>query len=84
MAAPPKLTEMSVKSVVATAAADPLSARTALDTLTGQLTVVGAQPAPITWAGMGDGAVIRSSCVQKSLIGYLDRLDAPSTRACPA
>lgn len=84
MPAPPKLTDLSVKSAVATAAADPLSARTALDTLTGQLTVVGAQPAAITWAGLGDGAVVRSSCVQKSLIGYLDRLDAPSTRACPA
>ncbi len=84
MTAPPKLTGLEVKSVVATSAADPLTARTALDTLTGQLTVVGAQPSAVTWAGIGDGAVIRSSCVQKSLIGYLDRLDAPSARACPA
>lgn len=84
MPAPPKLADLSVKSVVATSAADPFTARTALDTLTGQLTVVGAQPSAITWAGMGDGAVVRSSCVQKSLIDYLDRLGAPSTRACPA
>lgn len=84
MPAPPKLTDLSVKSVVATSAADPFTARTALDTLSGQLTVVGAQPSAITWAGMGDGAVVRSSCVQKSLTAYLDRLDAPSTRACPA
>lgn len=84
MTAPPKLTDLGVKAVVATSAADPLTARTALDTLTGQLTVVGAQPSAVTWAGIGDGAVIRSSCVQKSLIGYLDKLDAPSPRACPA
>ncbi|MBS4100432.1 alpha/beta fold hydrolase [Tsukamurella paurometabola] len=84
MAAPPKLTDLGVKSVVATSAADPFTARTALDTLTGQLTVVGAQPSAVTWAGIGDGAVVRSSCVQKSLLGYLDKLDAPSTRACPA
>ena len=84
MTAPPKLTDLGVTSVVATSAADPLTARTALDTLTGQLTVVGAQPSAVTWAGIGDGAVVRSSCVQKSLIGYLDKLDAPSTRACPA
>ncbi|NMD56056.1 MULTISPECIES: alpha/beta fold hydrolase [Tsukamurella] len=84
MAAPPKLTDLGVKSVVATSAADPLTARTALDTLTGQLTVVGARPTTITWAGLGDGAVVRSSCVQKSLVGYLDRLDAPATQACPA
>ncbi|KXP06757.1 hypothetical protein AXK60_11885 [Tsukamurella pseudospumae] len=84
MPAPPKLTDLEVKSVVATAAADPLSARTALDTLTGQLTVVGAQPSAVTWAGIGDGAVIRSSCVQKSLIAYLDRQDAPTVRGCPA
>lgn len=84
MKAPPKLTDLGVKSVVATSAADPLTARTALDTLNGQLTVVGAQPSAITWGGIGDGAVLRSSCVQKSLIGHLDRLDAPSARACPA
>ncbi|RDH09442.1 alpha/beta fold hydrolase [Tsukamurella pulmonis] len=84
MPEPPKLSELDVKSVVATSAADPLTARTALDTLNGQLTVVGAQPSQVTWGGIGDGALIRSSCVQKSVIGYLDRLDAPSTRACPA
>lgn len=84
MPAPPALTPLDVKSVVATSAADPLTSRDALETLTGQLTVVGAQPSNVTWAGMGDGASLRSACVQKSLIAYLDRLDAPTARACPA
>ncbi|WP_248491763.1 hypothetical protein [Tsukamurella sp. PLM1] len=84
MPAPPALTDLSVPSVVATAAADPLTARSALETLTGQLTVVGAKPTSITWAGLGDGAVVRSACIQKSIVPYLDKVDAPSARACPA
>ncbi|ADG78510.1 TAP domain protein OS=Tsukamurella paurometabola (strain ATCC 8368 / DSM / CCUG 35730 / CIP 100753 / JCM 10117 / KCTC 9821 / NBRC 16120 / NCIMB 702349 /NCTC 13040) OX=521096 GN=Tpau_1897 PE=3 SV=1 [Tsukamurella paurometabola] len=84
MPAPPTLTPLSVRSLVATAAADPLTSRDALESLTGQLTVAGAQPGAVTWGGIGDGAVLRSSCVQNAVVTYLDRLEAPSTRACPA
>ncbi|GAA1093945.1 alpha/beta hydrolase [Tsukamurella strandjordii] len=84
MPEPPALTPLSVRSLVATAAADPLTSRDALETLNGQLTVAGAQPAAVTWGGIGDGAVVRSACVQNALVAYLDRLEAPSTRACPA
>ncbi|GAB3126465.1 alpha/beta hydrolase [Tsukamurella serpentis] len=82
--APPALTPLEVPAVIATSAADPLTSRDALETLAGQLTVAGARPSNITWAGMGDGAVVRSSCVQKALIGHLGDLRPPSSRACPA
>ncbi|WP_148281510.1 alpha/beta fold hydrolase [Tsukamurella sp. 1534] len=84
MEAPPALEPLEVRSVVTTSAADPLTSRDALETLTGKLTVAGARPSTLSWGGIGDGAAIRSTCVQKALTTYLDRQEAPSARACPA
>lgn len=84
MPALPPLGGLEVPAVLALGAADPFSTTTVTDVLAGQLSMAGARPATVTWAGLGSAAVLRSTCMQTAVDGYLADLGAPNTRACPA
>ncbi|MDF0531416.1 alpha/beta hydrolase [Tsukamurella sp. 8F] len=84
VASPPAPRSARVPTVALLPANDPLTSRDAMTGLSGQFLMAGTRLAAVEWSGIGDGAVMRSTCAQQAIAPYLDDLDSPATGACPA
>ncbi|WP_344998775.1 alpha/beta hydrolase, partial [Tsukamurella soli] len=81
---PPAPKRALVPTMAMLALNDPLTNPSAIDGLGGAIAMAGTQLATVSWAGIGEGAVLRSACAQQSLSPYLEDLAQPTTSACPA
>nr|WP_306303591.1 alpha/beta hydrolase [Skermania piniformis] len=77
--------QLNLPVLVLAGQADPVTGRTGVDSVTGELQRAGARTSVVDWQGWGHPVSAHSNCAQQAVVGYLKSGNLPENgTACPA